>query len=263
MSHLAGTRHKLIQMGNPDASAVRLQKFIADAGVCSRRVAEALISDGEVTVNGKRAKIGTKIAPGVDTVVVSGTQIRMPKVSRVTIAVNKPRGLICSNRDPHHSKTIFDLLPPQLARLRLFCAGRLDKESEGLVILTTDGDLANRLMHPSGLIVKHYRVSLKEPYPKSAIAKLTRGITIEGERYKVERARIIGPSKAQESTEVDVQMHHGKKREIRQLFTALGHDVKRLRRYQIGKFSLRGFPLRSVKILTDSEIASLMAVPQP
>ncbi|RME70361.1 MAG: rRNA pseudouridine synthase [Verrucomicrobia bacterium] len=252
-------------MENDRTKPVRLQKYLADAGVCSRRAAEALIADGEVVVNGKPAQIGDKVIPGADEVIVSGTRIRPPRVPRkITVAVNKPRGLICSNRDPHHDKTIFDLLPPQLARLRLFCAGRLDKESEGLVILTTDGDLANRLMHPSGLVVKFYRVSLKTPFPRTALPKLTRGITIDGERLKVERARLITHgNKDQASTEIDVQMHHGKKREIRQLFTALGYDVKRLRRYRIGNFSLRGFPVRSVRILTDSEIASLLALPQP
>jgi 23S rRNA pseudouridine2605 synthase len=117
-------------------------------------------------------------------------------------------------------------------------------------------------MHPSGLVVKYYRVSLEVPFPKAEVPKLTRGVVFEGERLKVEKARLIGRGAVAASTEVDVEMHHGKKREIRQLFTALGYGVKRLRRYQIGRFSLRGFPLRAVKVLTDSEIASLLVVPR-
>lgn len=249
-------------MDSSDPSPVRLQKFLADAGVCSRRAAEKLIESGFVTVNGKPARVGMKVTPGLDQVIASGETVRAKRAGRITLAINKPRGVICSNRDPHHSQTIFDLLPPPFARLRLFCAGRLDKESEGLVILTSDGDLANRLMHPSGLVVKHYRVSLKQPFPKAELERLVRGITFEDERLKVEHARLIGRGVPTESTEIDVEMHHGKKREIRQLFTALGYDVKRLRRYQIGQFSLRGFPLRAVKALTDSEIASLLAVPR-
>jgi 23S rRNA pseudouridine2605 synthase len=243
-------------------AAVRLQKFLAEAGICSRRAAEELIAHGEVAVNGQTAVLGTKVTPGVDRVVVGGELVRPRRGGAVTLAVNKPRGLVCSNRDPHHAQTIFDLLPPSLARLRFFCAGRLDKESEGLVVLTTDGELANRLMHPSGLVVKYYRVSLAEPFRREDLPRLLKGVSIEGERLQVEKARLVGRGTASLSTEVDVEMHHGKKREIRQLFTALGCSVKRLRRYQIGRFSLRGFPLRAVKVLTDSEIASLLAVPR-
>ncbi len=243
-------------------SSVRLQKYLAEAGICSRRAAEKLIESGEVIVNGSVAMPGTKVTPGVDRVIVSGETVRSKRPGRVTLAVNKPRGVVCTNSDPHHAQTIFDLLPPPFARLRLFCAGRLDKESEGLVILTSDGDLANRLMHPSGLVIKYYRVSLKESFPHGDIQKLVKGVTYEDERLKVERARLIGRGMPAHSTEVDVEMHHGKKREIRHLFMALGYTVKRLRRYQIGRFSLRGFPLRAVKALTDSEIASLLVDPR-
>ncbi len=246
----------------PADAPVRLQKYIAEAGLASRRAADALIAEGEVTVNGQVAVLGTKVTPGIDRIVVSGELVRPHRGGAVTLAVHKPRGLVCTNRDPHHNQTIFDLLPPPFAGLRLFCAGRLDKESEGLVILTTDGDLANRLMHPSGLVVKYYRVSLREAFRREDLPRLLKGVTIEGERLKVEKARLIGRGTTDVSTEVDVEMHHGKKREIRQLFTALGCSVRRLRRYQIGRFSLRGFPLRAVKVLTDSEIASLLAVPR-
>jgi 23S rRNA pseudouridine2605 synthase len=244
-------------------TTVRLQKFLADAGFCSRRAAEELIASGQVTVNGKRPAPGTKVTPGVDKVSVQGEPIRTRRTGSVTLAVHKPRGLVCTNSDPHHNRTIFELIPPPYSSLRLFCAGRLDKESEGLVILTTDGELANRLMHPSGLVVKYYRVSLKEAFPGSDIPRLLKGVVFDEERLKVEKARLIGRGTVTKSTEVDVQMHHGKKREIRQLFTALGHDVKRLRRYQIGKFSMRGFPLRGVKLMTQSEIEQLLAVPTP
>jgi 23S rRNA pseudouridine2605 synthase len=241
---------------------IRLQKYLADAGIASRRAAEMLIADGKVRVNGKVAELGCKITPGVDQVKASGKLVRPQTTGTVTLAVNKPRGLACTNSDRHNPRTVFDLVPPPYNRLRLFCAGRLDKESEGLVILTTDGQLANRLMHPSGLVVKYYRVSLKTPFPHAKLDTLVRGIVIEGDRLKVEKAKLLGPGKSVQSTEVDVEMNHGKKREIRELFTKLGYDVKRLRRYQIGRFSLRGFPLRAVKLLTDSEIKQLLSVPQ-
>jgi len=241
---------------------VRLHKFIADSGLCSRRAAEALIAAGEVFVNGEAATVGQKILPGADKVTVRGKPVRSAAQPKVTLVVHKPRGLVCSNSDPHADATVFDLLPRHWAALRLFCAGRLDKDSEGLVILTTDGDLANRLMHPSNTVVKRYYVSLEEPFPASRLGRLLRGVVVEGERLKVERAQLVNPSRDQASAALDVHMHHGKKREIRQLFLALGHPVRRLRRYQIGALRLRGIPLRGVKQLSPAEISSLFVTPR-
>ena len=240
---------------------VRLQKYLADTGVCSRRAAEALIVAHEVWVNGVQAVLGQKITPGVDKVTVQGKVARNNFQPKMTLAVHKPRGLVCSNSDPHNDATIFEMLPPEIAKLRFFCAGRLDKESEGLVILTTDGDLANRLMHPSNTVVKRYHVALKQPFPRTKIPLLLKGIVLEGERLKVEMANLIKPNAAGTSTGIDVRMHHGKKREIRLLFTTLGYDVQRLRRYQIGAFELRGIPLHAVKQLSNKEIQLLFQVP--
>ncbi len=246
----------------PDSS-VRLQKFLADAGICSRRAAEQLIAQGEVSVNGRPAELGQKIDPAADKVTVEGRQVRAAAVQpKITVAVHKPRGLICSNDDPHNPDTVFALLPPKLARHRFFCAGRLDKDSEGLVILTTDGDLAQRLTHPSQQVTKRYLVVLEKGFPREKIHRLLNGIIAEdGERLKVEYANLINPSPSGLATSLDVHMHHGKKREIRQLFLGLGYPVKRLKRYQIGAFSLRGLSLRSGKQLSPAEIESLFAQP--
>ncbi|HEU5081637.1 MAG TPA: pseudouridine synthase [Opitutaceae bacterium] len=247
----------------PTDEPIRLQKYLADAGICSRRNAEALIREGEVWVNSAQATLGQKIVPGVDKVTVSGKSVRPVAQPKITLAMHKPRGLVCSNDDPHHEENIFTVLPRELAKHRFFCAGRLDKESEGLVILTTDGDLAHRLMHPSNVVVKRYLVSLKQPFPAAKKPLLLRGVVVEGERLKVERATLIHPNVENASSEVDVQMHHGKKREIRQLFTVLGYDVKRLKRYQIGAFPLRGIPLRAVKQLSPREVQLLFKTPRP
>jgi 23S rRNA pseudouridine2605 synthase len=240
---------------------IRLQKFLADAGVCSRRAAEALIAQQEVWVNGQAAVVGQKVTPGVDRVTVSGKPVRTTAQPRITVAVHKPRGLVCSNDDPHHSATVFELLPREFSKFRFFCAGRLDLESEGLVILTTDGDLANRLMHPSNLVVKRYHVVLKQPFPAARLPQLVRGVVLDGEHLKVERAALINASVGATSTDLDVHLHHGKKREIRQLFTTLGFDVKRLRRYQIGALQLKGIPLRAGKVLSTKEIDLLFRNP--
>ncbi|MEI6861698.1 MAG: pseudouridine synthase [Verrucomicrobiota bacterium] len=247
----------------PDAAPIRIQKFIADSGVCSRRAAETLIHQGEVWVNGAVATPGQKVRPGLDKVTVGGKSVRAAVQPRVTLAVHKPRGLVCSNDDPHNPDTIFDLLPRDLAKLRFFCAGRLDKDSEGLVILTTDGDLANRLMHPRNTVVKRYHVRLEEPFPRTRLPQLLRGVMIEGERLRVEHAALVNPGPDGSARDLDVHMHHGKKREIRQLFTTLRHDVQRLRRYQIGAFPLRGIPVRGGRPLSTQEIAALFKAPGP
>lgn len=243
-------------------TTVRLQKFLADAGICSRRAAEQLIVQGEVRVNGRPAELGQKINPEQDKVTVEGRVVRPTALQpKITVAVHKPRGLICSNDDPHNPDTVFSLLPPKLAKHRFFCAGRLDKDSEGLVILTTDGDLAQRLTHPSQLVTKRYLVILEKGFPREKIHRLLNGIIADGERLKVEYANLINPGPGGLATTLDVHMHHGKKREIRQLFLGLGYPVKRLKRYQIGAFSLRGIPPRAGKQLSPEEIESLFAQP--
>ena len=245
-----------------ESEPIRLQKYLAETGICSRRDAEVLIREGEVWVNAKQAIPGQKVTPGVDKVTVGGKAIKHAAPQpRMTLAMNKPRGLVCSNDDPFNPKTVFDLLPREFSKFRFFCAGRLDKESEGLLILTTDGDLANRLMHPSNVVTKRYYVSLKEPFPRTRIPQLLKGVVVDGERLQVEHATLVNPSVDGRSTSMDVHMHHGKKREIRVLFGKLGHDVKRLRRYQIGAFPLKGIPLRAMKQLSIKEINSLFANP--
>lgn len=243
------------------AEPIRLQKYLADAGVCSRRSAEALIAQGQVWVNGAVAKLGQKVIPGEDRITTNGKSVRATPQPRITLAMHKPRGLVCSNDDPHNPDTIFTVLPREFTKFRFFCAGRLDKDSEGLVILTTDGDLAHRLMHPSNVVVKRYHVILEKPFPAKRLPLLIKGIVFEGERLKVERASLIHPSPSNEATNLDVHMHHGKKREIRLLFTTLGYDVKRLRRYQIGGFRLKGIPIRAMKKLSPAEIDTLFHTP--
>ncbi len=244
----------------PD-EAIRLQKFLADAGICSRRAAEIAISEGDLWVNGQAATLGQKIVPGVDKVTLRGKTVRTKPQPRITLAVHKPRGLVCSNDDPHNPDTVFGLLPRPMNRFRFFCAGRLDKDSEGLLILTTDGDLAHKLMHPASEVIKRYAVKLAEPFPGSKIRNLLTGVTVDGERLKVEHARLLNPRPDGSSAALDVHLHHGKKREIRQLFMSMGFEVKRLRRYQIGAIRLKGIPLRGAKVLSTQELELLFKNP--
>jgi len=239
----------------PDDS-IRLQKFIADTGIASRRQAEAMIEEGRLTINGIPAKLGSKVVPGKDRVHLDGGVIHASKHVPVVLALNKPKGLLCSNRDPHHSKTVFDLVPPSLNAGRLFCSGRLDKESEGLLILTNDGALSQKLTHPSHRVIKRYRVTIDRPLNPRHIKNLLEGITWEGERLKVEK---VIPEKSHDSTKLEVHLQHGKKREIRRLFIALGYGVTRLIRFQIGKLTIRGIGPGKVKQLTNAEIELLFS----
>lgn len=241
----------------PSSEGIRVQKYLAEQGVCSRRAAEERIREGMVQINGRPAQLGDRVVPGKDEVMLEGQRVRFRPPPKVAFALNKPKGFICSNEDPHHQRTVFQLLPREFATSRLFCAGRLDKDSEGLVILTNDGDLANQLMHPSNRVVKRYHVSLKQAFPRAKLQRLMRGIVFEDERLKVESAQFMGNRQKDEGEELDVAMHHGKKREIRRLFTALGYDVKRLKRYQVGTFSIKGMPKGACLQLSPRDIRAL------
>lgn len=244
----------------PETTGVRLQKFISTAGICSRRAAETLIENGQVSVNGKTAEIGQSILPGRDRIVVQGQLVQPQTALPMTLAMHKPKGYICSHTDPHHTRTIYDLLPPQLADRRFLCAGRLDLESEGLLILTTDGNLANKLMHPTSRVVKRYTVTLNRPFPLAKVPILLRGVMFEGEELKAEKAFPVRTGRGDEFLDWEVHLHHGKKREIRRLFETLGYRVKRLKRFQIGSFSLRRIPLARSKIMNDHDLRLLFKV---
>lgn len=142
---------------------MRIQKYISQCGICSRRAAEEKILEGAVTVNGELASIGQDVDPERDRVEVDGVAARGVVSEKTTLAMNKPKGYLCSNSDPFDAKTVFDLLPPPFDKMKLFCCGRLDKNSQGLLILTNDGELANRITHPSSGIIKRYRVLLNRP----------------------------------------------------------------------------------------------------
>jgi len=240
----------------PTEPPVRLQKYIADHGLCSRRQAEELIRDGLVILNGKTATIGQKVKPGVDHVTVNGKKIHPRTVDPVVLAMNKPKGVICSNRDPHHSKTIFDLVPTKYAKHRLFSVGRLDKDSEGLILLTNNGELSNHITHPSNGIVKRYHVTLNKPFDTSKIPLLLKGVRKEGEHLYAKKIIMAtrGPDKERR---LEVHLEQGRKREIRRLFEAFGFFVKRLQRYQIGQLVLKRLPPGGVHELTREDVDAL------
>ena len=242
----------------PKQEPQRIQKLIANAGICSRREAEGIIVDGNVRVNGKIAQLGDK-ATLEDAIFVNNKPILRKEERSITLIMNKPKGTVCTNSDPHADRTVFDLLPPDLERQRLFCAGRLDKDSEGLLVITNDGDLAHRLTHPSNQVVKRYRVVLQRDFNKADIPKLLTGTEYEGDFLKAEK--VIPAPQAGEGYQrrLEVHLHHGKKREVRRLFEANRYFVKKLVRHQIGSIILKNIPRGGIKILSKKDIERLFA----
>ena len=235
----------------------RIQKIIANAGICSRREAEKLIEAGKVRVNGKTVELGTKALP-TDAIFVNNKPILKTKEEPITLILNKPKGIICSNSDPFATQTVFDLLPSDLQKKRLFCAGRLDKDSEGMLVITNDGALANQLTHPSANIIKRYRVTLNKDLKPNDIPKLLEGIEFEGEFLKADKIVPAPTDKEGDRRKLEVHLSHGKKREIRRLFEAHRYYVKKLVRIQIGKIQLKNIAKGGIKILSKKDIERLL-----
>jgi len=241
-----------------ESDSVRVHKYLAERGVASRRAAETMVREGLVTINGEVATVGQPVRPGIDRVVADGRPVRHQPRPPVTLIVHKPPGFLCSNDDPHHARTVFDLLPSRFDDDRLFCAGRLDLNSEGLVVLTSDGDLAEKLTHPSHAVVKRYRVTLHRPFLPGDKPRIIEGVWDEGEKLSVEKVFIEGRGPKGGHT-VEVHLGHGRKRELRRLFKLLGYEVERLVRFQIGSITLRGLGATEYRQLKPHEIRRLLA----
>lgn len=233
---------------------VRLQKFLADAGVASRRASEQIILAGRVRVNGAVVReLGVKVEAGHDVVSVDGKPVR-PK-RKLYVALHKPRGYVCSRRDEHERPTIYELLPAEWDNL--YSVGRLDFNSEGLIFLTNDGEFSLRLTHPRYGVRKVYRITVAGRVGQEALAALRHGIGSAGEKLKAERVVVlaVGPSRSV----VELELAEGKNREVRRMFEALNLTVKRLVRTRIGRIGLGQLRLGRWRALTETEIESLLA----
>lgn len=234
---------------------MRLQRYLSLCGVCSRRRAEEAILLGEVLVDGQRAIPGTSIRPGESTVTFRGEEICPPKKKIPTVfALHKPRGYLCTHGDPHHDGggTIYALLPLHKQR-KLICCGRLDKDSEGLVLLTDDGSLAFTLSHPSAGIEKLYRVTIDKPLEEKHKKTLSAGIGDGGEWLTLHSLRVLPGG----GRRLAIVLHAGKKRHIRRMLAALGYEVRQLIRYRIGSFELGTLPAGRYRRLTEAQVAAL------
>jgi 23S rRNA pseudouridine2605 synthase len=227
---------------------MRLNRFLAASGLGSRRACEALIKEGKVSINGHFIRdLATVVDPG-DEVRVAGKPPLRP-VAPAYILLHKPKGVVCTRSDERGRQTIFDLVPAHFGRL--FHVGRLDKESEGLILLTNDGALTQRLTHPAHEVEKEYEVLLDRPFEAQQISKLLRGFVIEGGRARMERVQIVAP------LVVKVVLRQGIKRQIRLMFLKLGYEVKRLIRTQIGGLEIGTLRPGEWRALLKREVALL------
>jgi len=232
---------------------VRLQKYLAEAGVASRRASEQLIRAGRVAVNGETlTELGAKIDPAHSRVTVDGQPIRSRR--KMYIALNKPPGLVCSRNDELGRPTIYELLPREWRMLH--SVGRLDFNSEGLIFLTNDGELTLRLTHPRYGVHKKYVALIEGKVEEEMLRKFHRGVWFQGERFKTETSRLISASLSQSI--VELELAEGKYREVRRLFESQGRAVKRLQRVQIGKIKLGELRPGKWRALTEPEIKSLL-----
>jgi 23S rRNA pseudouridine2605 synthase len=226
---------------------VRLNRFLAAAGIGSRRKCDELIAAGRVRINGQ-VVTDFSAQPGEgDYVKVDNKLVRTERT--ITIALHKPAGFVSTRGDPHVRDTIFDLLPQKFSHL--FNIGRLDAQSEGLILLTNDGDLAQRLTHPRYKIEKEYEVTLNRPWDAQLAPKLLRGIVLDGHRAKIERLNPLTSSRLR------VVLRQGLNRQIRRMFQTIGYEVKKLVRVRLGTLRIGDLPLGHWRVLTKPELDSL------
>ena len=214
---------------------IRLNKFLSEAGVASRREADRLILEGRVRVNRKAVdELGVKVEDGRDVVEVDGRKVRKEE-KPVYIMLNKPAGYLVTLRDPFRRPTIRDLFPPALGRV--FPVGRLDLASEGLLLLTSDGELAYRLSHPRFMVKKVYLAKVRGEPAAEALQRLERGVYVEGKKTAPARAALV--SRSPKSSWLQLELHEGRKHEVRLMCRNVGHDVLELRRVGLAGLTLK------------------------
>ena len=233
------------------AGTERLQKILASAGIDSRRNCEELILEGAVTVNGKTVdELPAFADPENDVICVNGRKI--PKPKKIYILLNKPKGVICTSRDPLGRRKAVDLVD---AEERIYCVGRLDVDTLGAILLTNDSELTNRLTHPKYELPKTYQVRIRGRMDHEAMEKLKKGVWLsEG---KTGRSSVKILKKLKDETILEVQIRQGLNRQIRRSFARLGYKVRELKRLQIGNISIKGMQSGAYRFLTQSEVSYL------
>jgi len=232
---------------------VRLNKYLSLAGVASRREADRWILQGRISVNGKVVgELGSKVDESRDIIRVDGRKIQVTPKS-VYVVLNKPAGFLVTLKDPFDRPTIRSLLPASLGRV--FPVGRLDLESEGLLVLTNDGELAYRLSHPRFGVKKIYLAKVKGEPNREALRRLERGVFLEGEKTAPAKVALLAPG--QRSSRLRLELHEGRKREVREMCRAVGHPVLELKRIEFAGLALEGLKLGEWRHLEPREVRRL------
>ena len=240
-----------------DTRGEKIQKVLAAAGICSRRGAEELIRSGLVKVNGEVIdNPALRVDPERDSIEYEGRPVRAAASRAAGLILYKQAGYITSAADPHNRETVYHLLPEAERAHKWLYAGRLDKDTEGLLLFTDSGELVHRLTHPSYKVSKHYRVKVLGQPSAGELKKLVRGILVEGRRLRMDEARIIRTDA--EGALVEVVLHQGEKRQIKVMFSELGHKVIALCRTRLGPLRLGGLRPGESRRLTERELDSLL-----
>lgn len=251
---MSSRRQGFLKRGEP----VRLQAFLARSGVASRRAAEEMISHGRVEVNGETVTaMGLTVVPGVDRVEVDGEEIHVAPTT--WLALHKPKGYVTTRIDPYGRRTVYDLLPEKYHGL--FHVGRLDRDSEGILLLTNDGELANRFLHPSHEVTKEYDVIVTGKPSDGALRQLVEGVELEDGVAHAESAKLMGPA-GNGLSRLKLVLGEGKKREVRRMMTALGHEVTRLVRRRFGPVELGELPKGKYRIVAPEELSHVRTPPR-
>jgi 23S rRNA pseudouridine2605 synthase len=228
---------------------MRINKFLADKGIASRRHADEMIANGRVKINGQTATLGATVEE-TDEVLVDDVIVSQTEKKEEYYIMNKPKGVICTVSDDRGRKTVMDYLPETAGRV--FPVGRLDYETEGLLILTNDGDTAFRLTHPTSEVPKTYLARIEGTMTEKDLNRIRSGVELDGVLTKKCKAHIVETNKAY--TKVHITITEGRNRQVRRMFEAIGRTVEFLKRIQIGKLTLTGLDRGEVRKLTDLEV---------
>jgi len=242
----------------------RLQKTLAAAGIASRRACESLITAGRVTVNGRKVTLlGTKVDPSKDDIRVDGEPIETPKPSKLLyILLNKPIGYVSTVSDPHASKTVIDLIENNIDE-RVYPVGRLDADTSGLLLLTNDGDFANRLTHPRYHVAKTYRLTARGFVDRVTAKKLMDGVELPEGRTAPADAKFIDYDEVTQCTVMEITLYEGRNRQVRRMMDMIGHPVRSLERIAFGSLKLGMLNSGTWRKLTPAEIKSMLALAKP
>lgn len=237
------------------SEGIRLQKVLSAAGVASRRAAEQMIAEGRVEVNGRLVtEQGVRVDPDRDHIRVDGSRIPSAR-HHLYLVVNKPRGVVSTMDDPQGRRTLAEFAPRQT---RLFHVGRLDTDSEGLLIMTNDGEFAHRLAHPSYEVSKTYLVEVEGLLDRHALTRLEKGVTLDDGPVRADKVKLVSTAPTSGRSMVQVSLHSGRNRVVRRMFDAVAHPVIRLSRIAIGPVRLGRLGSGETRELTREELGALL-----